>query len=151
MAHRSGEAVTRPRPGAEIAAALIRTLPLVDAKRRVTKGCKAGLGLIAAGLAALSATGCHSHTTATSDATDQQFLAAVFVAAPNIGSYRTDTQLIRIGHAACDGFRSHATYEQLADRLTLQQGNDPLPSEDLGAVITSAVEAFCPQFDNQVS
>jgi hypothetical protein len=156
MAQRSGEAATRPwdgpvRPGgAEIAAALIRTLPLVDEKNRVRGRRQRAVLVATAGLAALSATACHSHT-ATNDASDQQFLSAVFVAAPNIGTYRTNTELIRIGHAACDGFRSHASYEQLADRLTLQQGNNPLPSEDLGAVITSAVEAFCPQFDSQVS
>ncbi len=122
----------------------------MDAKSRVLSRRKRGLLLVAAGVAALLATGCHSHTV-TNGAADQQFLSAVYVAAPNIGTYRTDTELVRIGHAACDGFRSHASYEQLADRLTLQEGNNPLPSEDLGAVITSAVEAFCPEFDNQVS
>jgi Protein of unknown function (DUF732) len=101
-------------------------------------------------VAALLATGCHPHTS-TSGASDEQFLAAVHDAAPNIGTYRSDTELIRIGHAACDGFRSHASYEELADRLALQEGSNPLPSEDLGTVITSAVEAFCPQFDSQVS
>jgi Protein of unknown function (DUF732) len=111
---------------------------------------KRGLLLAAAGVAALLATGCHPHTS-TSGASDEQFLAAVHDAAPNIGTYRSDTELIRIGHAACDGFRSHASYEELADRLALQEGSNPLPSEDLGTVITSAVEAFCPQFDSQVS
>jgi hypothetical protein len=96
------------------------------------------------------AAACGSHTTS-NGAADRQFLGAVHDAAPNIGSYRSDTQLIRIGHAACDGFRARASYEQLADRLTLEEGAHPLPSEDLGTVITSAVEAFCPQFDNQVS
>jgi Protein of unknown function (DUF732) len=99
----------------------------------------------------LLAAACGGGHAASNDAADGQFLGAVHDAAPNIGTYRTDTQLIRIGHAACDGFRSHASYEQLADRLTLEEGANPLPSEDLGTVITSAVEAFCPQFDDQVS
>jgi hypothetical protein len=99
----------------------------------------------------LLAAACGGGHTASNDAATRQFLGAVHDAAPNIGTYRTDTQLIRIGHAACDGFRSHASYEQLADRLSLEEGSHPLPSEDLGTVITSAVEAFCPQFDDQVS
>jgi Protein of unknown function (DUF732) len=151
MAQGSLQAVTLPRRhAAEISAALIRTLPVVDAKRWVLSRRKYGLLLTGAAVTTLLASGCHSHT-ATNDAADQQFLSAVQVAAPDIGSYRNDTELIRIGHAACDGFSAHASYEQLADRLTLQEGSDPLPSEDLGAVITSAVEAFCPQFDSQVS
>jgi hypothetical protein len=122
----------------------------VDAQNRFPIRRKRGLLLAAAGVAALSAAGCHSHT-ATNSVADQQFLSAVHDAAPNIGTYRNDTELIRIGHAACDGFSSHASYEQLADRLALQEGSNPLPSEDLGTVITSAVQAFCPQFDGQVS
>ena len=124
--------------------------PSVDVKRWVrSKGSPVRL-LVAAGLALVLSGACGAHS-ASNGAADSQFLSAVHDAAPNIGSFRTDTELIRIGHAACDGFSSHATYEQLADRLTLEEGNNPLPSEDLGAVITSAVEAFCPQFDDQVS
>lgn len=98
---------------------------------------------------ALAASSCGGG--ASNNAADAQFLSAVHAAAPDIGSYRTDTELVRIGHAACDGFSAHASYEQLADQLALHEGSNPLPSEDLGAVITSAVQTFCPQFDNQVS
>ncbi len=98
---------------------------------------------------ALVASSCGSGSS--NNAADTQFLSAVHAAAPDIGSYRTDTELVRIGHAACDGFNSHASYEQLADQLALNEGTDPLPSEDLGTVITSAVQNFCPQFDDQVS
>ena len=122
----------------------------MDVKSRLLSGRKPVRLLTVASVTALCAAACGSHS-ASNDAAASQFLSAVHNAAPNIGSYRTDTELIRIGHAACDGFRSHASYEQLADRLTLEEGNNPLPSEDLGAVITSAVEAFCPQFDSQVS
>jgi Protein of unknown function (DUF732) len=122
----------------------------VDVARWVRSNDRPVRLLVALGLALVLGSACGAHA-ASDSAADSQFLSAVHDAAPNIGSFRTDTELIRIGHAACDGFSSHATYEQLADRLTLEEGNHPLPSEDLGAVITSAVEAFCPQFDSQVS
>jgi hypothetical protein len=85
------------------------------------------------------------------NAADDQFLSALHAAAPDIGTYRTDTELVRMGHAACDDFSAHASYEQLADQLALQEGSNPIPSEDLGALITSAVQTFCPKFEDQVS
>lgn len=84
-------------------------------------------------------------------ASDTAFLANVHNNAPDISSYRSDTELERLGRAACAGFSSHASYEQLADRLTLDEGGDPLPSEDLGVVIDAAVQAYCPQFHDDVS
>jgi hypothetical protein len=90
-------------------------------------------------------------TSAASVAAQQQFLLAVHAAAPDVSSYRSDVQLVRLGAAACDGFRAGASYEQLADRLVLVEGSHPLPAADLGAVITSAVVAFCPAYRNQVS
>jgi hypothetical protein len=82
---------------------------------------------------------------------DSAFVGAVHQGAPDIGSYRSDTELIRLGHAACDDFRSGASYEEIADRLLLQEGSKPLPSEDLGVVISSAVQAYCPKFESDVS
>ncbi|MHB1533232.1 MAG: DUF732 domain-containing protein [Acidimicrobiales bacterium] len=82
---------------------------------------------------------------------DQEFLASVHGTAPDVGNYRSDIQLVRLGHAACDGFRAGASYQQLADRLPLTEGANPLPPEDLGAVVTAAVDAFCPQFRSLVS
>lgn len=99
---------------------------------------------------ALALAGCGGGSGASSPA-DAQFLAAVHVAAPDVGQYRTDTELVRLGHAACDGFRGRASYLQIADRLSLEEGSHPLPSEDLGEVITAAVDAFCPQFRSEVS
>lgn len=100
--------------------------------------------------AALVVTGCGGGSSASS-AANAQFLSAVHVAAPDVSQYRTDTELVRLGHAACDGFRGRASYLQIADRLALEEGSNPLPSEDLGQVITSAVDAFCPQFRAEVS
>ena len=92
---------------------------------------------------------CGGSSGATS-AADQSFVAAVHLAAPDIGSFRSDTQLIRLGHASCDAFRSGASYEQIADRMSLLEGQNPVPSQDLGAVVTGAVDAYCPQFRSQV-
>jgi hypothetical protein len=102
-----------------------------------------------AGLAGLALAGCGGHASAPS-AADQSFLSSVHVAAPDVGAYRTDVQLTRLGHAACDGLRSGATYEQLADRLILLEGKNPLPTADLGTVIDSAVSAYCPQFQSRI-
>jgi hypothetical protein len=73
------------------------------------------------------------------------------VAAPDVAAYRTDVQLTRLGHAACDGFRAGASFQQLADRLVLLEGSNPLPSGDLGAVIDAAVANYCPQFRGRVA
>lgn len=97
----------------------------------------------------LTVAGCGGGSSTT--AADNGFLSAVHLAAPDINHYRTDTELVRLGDAACDGFRSGASYQELADRLALEEGNNPLPSQDLGAVITSAVDGLCPQFRAQAS
>ena len=81
---------------------------------------------------------------------DQSFVAAVHLGAPDITSFRTDQQLIRIGHAACDAFRAGASYQEIADRMGQLEGRNPLPSQDLGVVVTSAVNAYCPQYRSQV-
>jgi len=94
---------------------------------------------------------CGGGGSAVASQADQEFLSAVHVAAPDIGTYRSDVQLTRLGHAVCEDFGSGASYEQLADRLVLSEGSDPLPSEDLGAVINAAVTAYCPQFSNRVA
>ena len=73
------------------------------------------------------------------------------VADPEINSYRTDVQLTRLAHAVCDGFSSGASYEQLADRLATEEGANPLPSQDLGDVIDSAVNALCPQYRSRTT
>jgi Protein of unknown function (DUF732) len=106
--------------------------------------------LISAAVVVVAVGACGAGSGATSQV-DSEFLSTVHAGAPDIGTYRSDTALVRLAHAACDGFRAHASYEQLADRLALQEGSHPLPSEDLGTVITAAVEAYCPQFRSEVS
>lgn len=97
------------------------------------------------------ASGCASHGSQSDPAADQAFLSEVINAAPNINSIRTDTQLIRLGHAVCDDFRAKASYQEVADRLSIEAGSDTLPPEDLGAVITAAADNYCPQYRDLVS
>lgn len=108
---------------------------------------------LVAGLAglALMAGGCHSPSSSTSSPADQAYLAEVHDADPNINSVRSDTQLIRLGHVVCDDFRAKASYEEVADRLSIEAGSAALPSQDLGAVITAAADNYCPEFRGLVS
>ena len=94
--------------------------------------------------------GCHSGTAAPSS-TDLAYLAEVHNGSPNIGAVKSDTQLIRLGHVVCDDFRAKASYEEVADRLSIEAGSNALPSADLGAVITAAADTYCPQFRGLVS
>lgn len=87
----------------------------------------------------------------TSSPADVAFLAEVHASAPDISSSRSDSALVGLGHAACDTFSSGASYEELADRLTLDQGAHALPSQDLGAVVTAAADNFCPRYRDRVS
>ena len=109
---------------------------------------------LAAGLLALAVgtawTGCGSGASASASAADASFLASVHDNAPDIASYRSDVSLVRLGHAACDGFRAGVSYQQLADRLALLQGRHAVPTADLGAVITAAVASYCPQYQSLV-
>ncbi len=99
-----------------------------------------------AALTVVALTGCGGRSSPAANPANQVFLSQVHVAAPDINSYRSDVQLERLGHAACDGFHSGASYQELADRLPLLEGSHPLPSSDLGAVIDAAVGAYCPQY-----
>jgi hypothetical protein len=105
---------------------------------------------LVAAWAVLALAGCGGRDSPVTLAANQAFLAQVHVAAPDIGNYRSDVQLERLGHAACDGFRSGASYEELADRLALLEGSHPLPAADLGAVIDAAVGAFCTQYRSMI-
>jgi hypothetical protein len=100
-------------------------------------------------LVALSA--CGAGSSPATQRAEQNFLGSVHAQAPDIGTYRSDVQLVRLAHAACDGFKGGASYEQLADRLVLDEGPKPLPTEDLGTVISSAVSTLCPQFESRVT
>ncbi len=105
-----------------------------------------GAVLVAVGLLAA---GCHSGGGAQSPA-DQAYLQELHGAAPGINAVRSDTQLIRLGHVVCDDFRARASYQEVADRLSIEAGADRLASSDLGAVITAAADNYCPQFRGQV-
>jgi hypothetical protein len=110
---------------------------------------RGGLAVLVLGVACLA--GCGTSSSPASQAEDQVFLAQVHAAAPDVGSYRNDTELERLGHVACDDFRSGVSYQEIATRLPDTEGSHALPPSDLGAVITAAVSAYCPQYHNQVS
>ncbi|MCL2394347.1 MAG: DUF732 domain-containing protein [Acidimicrobiaceae bacterium] len=106
--------------------------------------------LAATALLGLFLVGCGAGQSEAAKQRDQQFVQSVESAAPDVGHYRNDTQLIRLGKAVCTGFATGVSYQQLADRLILSEGSNPLPSEDLGAVISSAVNTYCPKYDGRV-
>lgn len=87
----------------------------------------------------------------TSSPADQAYLSEVHGSAPDINATRSDTQLVRLGHAVCDDFRAKASYQEVADRLSIMAGSDRLSSQDLGAVITAAADNYCPQYRSLVS
>jgi Protein of unknown function (DUF732) len=95
--------------------------------------------------------GCGSGESAATKRQDQTFVNQVVSATPDATHYRSNTQLIRLGLAACDDFATGSSYEEIADRLALSEGSNPLPTEDLGAVITSAVDTFCPKYSSLVN
>lgn len=110
---------------------------------------RGGLAVLVLGAGWLA--GCKSTSSAATQEQDQLFLAQVHGAAPGINTYRNDIQLERLAHVACDDFRSGVSYQELATRLPDIEGSNPLPPSDLGAVITSAVAAYCPKYHNEVS
>ena len=116
------------------------------------RGLSVPRGLCGFGLAVvvgLVGAGC-SDSAAKPSSTDQAYLAEVHGAAADINQYRSDTQLIRLGHVVCDDFRAKASYQEVADRLSVAAGAKSLPSADLGAVITAAGDTYCPQYRGDV-
>ncbi len=120
-------------------------IPVAGRRRPAT------LLLAVVAVAGAASAGCGAGSSAATSQADSAYLSEVHDTAPEIGTLRSDTQLIRLGHAVCDGFSAGASYVQLADRLALLQGSHILPSEDLGAVITSAVDNYCPKYRDQTS
>lgn len=112
--------------------------------------CSGARVLVAGSIAVFVAAGCHSGSGTASPA-DEGYLSEIHGADPNINSVRSDTQLVRLGHAVCDDFRAKASYQEVADRLSITTGSNRLPSADLGAVITAAADNYCPQYRSLVS
>jgi hypothetical protein len=99
----------------------------------------------AALLVTVSLAGCGSHAS-TSRGADQAFVNSVYSQAPDIGGYRTGSQLLSLGQAICADLESGATVEEVGDRIPLLEGSSPLPPDDLGVVIAAAVNELCPKF-----
>lgn len=94
-------------------------------------------------LASVGLSGCVNHNAQTVQR-DQRFLVKVHQAIPNISTVRSNTQLVRLGHAVCDAFGAGVSSLEIADRLGAY--NATLPSQDLGAVMQSAVDVLCPRY-----
>jgi hypothetical protein len=80
---------------------------------------------------------------------DQHFVDGVHETATDIGKYRTDSQLVKMGHATCDAFRAHAGIEQIAGVLERTASN--VPPGDIGAIISNAVKVLCPAYAGRLS
>lgn len=99
---------------------------------------------------ALALSGCLGGKAGSPSQADKGFLAEVQGAQPSVSAVRTNTQLIRLGHAVCSDLSSGASYEETADRLSLDFGAGSLPSQDLGAVIQAAADNYCPKFRSKI-
>ena len=102
------------------------------------------IGAMLAGCATL--TGCGSSRSTTSPKADQAFLNSVYSQAPDIGSYRSGSQLLSLGQVVCSDLESGASVQEVGDRVPIDEGNVALPPGDLGIVISAAVDQLCPAF-----
>lgn len=94
-------------------------------------------------------TGCHRGTSSAQRANEQNYLGYVHQAAPDIGSYKSDGQLLSLGRAACDGFRANGSTPQIAGVLE-NAGRRKLPPSDVGAIISGAVNQLCPAYSGRL-
>jgi hypothetical protein len=98
----------------------------------------------------LLAGGCGRGKSAAQRSMEQSYVAYVHQTAPDIGVYESDAKLINLGHAVCDGFRSRANIQQIADLLE-RTGGRKLPPSDVGAVISGSVNQLCPTYSGRLS
>jgi hypothetical protein len=82
-------------------------------------------------------------------AADQAFLDTLHQQDPTINQLRSDTQLLRLGSAACAAFAAHVSFFSLADTMAVNDGN--LPPTVLGTVIKTAGENLCPKYRSRVA
>jgi Protein of unknown function (DUF732) len=90
------------------------------------------------------------HRGAVRPASEQHYVDGVHEQATDIGQYLNDSKLLRLGRAVCDGFRARASIEQIADLMERTNGRN-LPSQDLGAVISTSVKELCPAYSYRIA
>ncbi len=107
--------------------------------------------MVAAGVAALLGPGgCGPTSTSPAErAAERSFVATLHSDDPTVNEVRSDTQLLRMGAAACSGFAAGVSFYSLADNMAVHDGN--LPIAVLGDVITAAAEDLCPRYRSRVS
>jgi hypothetical protein len=91
-----------------------------------------------------------AHPSAARKAAEQHFIDGVHFSATDIGKYQTDSQLVKLGNAVCDDFRANASTQQIADKME-QLGGRNLPPQDLGAIISTAVQDLCPAYSGRLN
>jgi hypothetical protein len=89
------------------------------------------------------------HQRAAALAVGQRFVDGVHNSATDISEYRTDSQVIKMGHVVCDGFRANANIEQIAGLLERTAAD--LPAGDIGAIISTAVKVLCPAYAGRLN
>jgi hypothetical protein len=93
--------------------------------------------------------GCGGSGSAGAAQADQAFLVAVHQQDPTVNQLRSDTQLLRLGSAACAGFAAGVSFFSLADTMAVNDGD--LPPAVLGTVIKTAGERLCPRYRSRVT
>lgn len=70
------------------------------------------------------------------------FLTEVHSAVPQVGTYRSDVALVRLGEAACAELSAGASFSSVVEQLRSSR----LPTSDLGALIAAAATDLCPAY-----
>lgn len=89
-----------------------------------------------------------SGPSAATKAAQQAYLSQILDSVPNLSQLRTNTQLVNLGDAVCSGFAAGESYDTLAERIALNDGN--LTTSDLGTIITAAAENLCTKYSSRV-
>lgn len=95
--------------------------------------------------AAAVAAGCGASAGAGSAAT-LGYLQQLHGADPQINQARSDQSLVRLGQAACADFSSGVPFASVAEQLQSTAGLSP---EELGTVLTAAVDNLCPKYRSE--
>jgi len=83
-------------------------------------------------------------------AAELRYVDGVHAQATDIRQYLSDSKLVRLGNAVCDGFRARGGIEQIADLMERTNGRNLSPG-DLGAIISNSVKNLCPAYSGRLA
>jgi hypothetical protein len=83
-------------------------------------------------------------------AAERRFVEGVHQSTTDVGRFRTDSQLVKLGHATCDDLRAHAGLQQIADILEAT-GSPSLPPGEVGAIMSAAEDDLCPAYAGRLN